>query len=337
MDASSATRLSFLLTLLLLTFIPTPSSCRSLATTVRCNKDDYNALMEIKAALGNPYHLASWVANTDCCDWYDVECDSTTNRIDQLNIFQANITGQIPAAIGDLPYLNTLVFRHITNLTGTIPSTITNLKLLTMVRLSYTNLSGPIPSFLSELTNLDYLDLSFNQFSGSIPSSLSSLPNLTVLHLDRNDLTGEIPESFGNFQQSISLYLSHNNLSGEIPKSLEAVDFVTIDVGRNKLEGDGSMLFKANGSAETIDLSRNQFMFNLSMVEIASNLQYFDISHNKIYGSIPEAITGLNLQYLNVSYNRLCGEIPQGGRVQNFDSYSFFHNKCLCGSPLAAC
>ncbi|XP_043691460.1 polygalacturonase inhibitor-like [Telopea speciosissima] len=331
---------SFLiLTLFLLSFLPTPSFCsRSLATTVRCNKNDYTALMKIKAALNNPYHLASWVANTDCCDWYDVECDSNTNRIIQLTIFQANISGQIPDAVGDLPYLNTLVFRHITNLTGTIPSTITNLKYLTMVRLSYTNLSGSIPPFLSKLTNLDYLDLSFNQFTGSIPSSLSSLPNLTVLHLDRNSLTGTIPKSFGNFKQSLNLYLSHNQISGEIPTTLGKVDFVTIDLGRNKLQGDASMLFKANGSTtQTIDLSRNMFAFNLSKVEFATNLQYLDISHNKIYGSIPEAITGLDLQYLNVSYNQLCGKIPQGGKVQNFDSYSFYHNKCLCGSPLAAC
>ncbi|XP_042510850.1 polygalacturonase inhibitor-like [Macadamia integrifolia] len=331
------TRISFFLTLLLLCFLPTPSSSRSLATTVRCNKNDYDALMKIKAALNNPYHLASWVANTDCCDWYDVECDSSTNRIISLTIFQANISGQIPDAVGDLPYLNTLVFRHITNLTGTIPSTITNLKLLSMVRLSYTNLSGAIPSFVSQLTNLDFLDLSFNQFSGSIPSSLSSLPKLTVLHLDRNSLTGAIPETFGNFQQSLNLYLSHNQLSGEIPNSLGDVDFTTIDLSRNKLQGDASMVFKANGSTETIDLSRNMFAFNLSNVEFASNLQHLDISHNKIYGSIPETITGLDLQYLNVSYNLLCGSIPQGGKVQNFDSYSFYHNKCLCGSPLAAC
>ncbi|XP_043691459.1 polygalacturonase inhibitor 1-like [Telopea speciosissima] len=337
MEASPTTLLSFLFTLFLLSFLPTSFSSRSLAKSVRCNKHDYTALMKIKAALHNPYHLASWVPNTDCCDWYVVECDSTTNRIVQLTIFQANISGQIPSEVGDLPYLNTLVFRHITNLTGNIPSTITKLKYLTMLRLSWTNLSGQIPSFLSKLTNLDFLELNYNQFTGSIPSSLSSLPKLTGLRLDRNKLTGTIPESFGNFKQSIYLYLSHNNLSGEIPKSLGKVDFVTIDLGRNKLQGDASMLFKSNGSIQTIDLSRNMFAFNLSNVKFATNLQYLDISHNKIYGSIPEAITGLDLQYLNVSYNRLCGKIPQGGKVQNFDSYSFYHNKCLCGSPLAAC
>ncbi|XP_042510780.1 polygalacturonase inhibitor-like isoform X1 [Macadamia integrifolia] len=334
------TRVSVFLTLLLLCFVPTPSSSssRSLSKTVRCNKNDYKALMKIKAEL-QPYNMGSWIPNTDCCDWYAVECDSTTNRIVTLSIFQANISGQIPEAVGDLPYLNYIMFHHITNLTGTIPSTLTNLKHLTMLRLSNTNLSGPIPSFLSQIPSLEFLELSYNQFSGSIPSSLSSLPNLTVLHLDRNSLIGTIPESFGKFKQpSFSLYLSHNQLSGEIPKSLGDVDFNTIDLSRNMLQGDASMLFKANGSTEGIDLSRNHMLeFDLSKVEFAKNLQHLDISHNKIYGSIPEAITGLDLQYLNVSYNRLCGKIPQGGKVQNFDSYSFYHNKCLCGSPLTAC
>ncbi|XP_043693342.1 polygalacturonase inhibitor 1-like [Telopea speciosissima] len=294
--------------------------------------------MKIKAALHNPYHLASWIPNTDCCKWYCVECDYNTNRIIHLVITQSNISGQIPAEIGDLPYLNYIAFLHIPNLTGTIPSTITKLKLLTMLRLSWTNLSGPIPSFLSQLPNLNFLDLYFNQFSGSIPSSLANLPKLTELYLDHNSLTGTIPESFGKFKNSMSLYLSQNQLSGEIPKSLGEVDFVNIDLSRNKLQGDASMLFKAaKGSPWKIDLSRNMLEFNLSKVELWEKMEVLDISHNKIFGSIPEAITGLNLQHLNVSYNRLCGRIPQGGSVQNSDSYCFFHNKCLCGSPLAAC
>jgi hypothetical protein len=182
------------------------------------------------------------------------------------------------------------------------------------------------------------LDLSFNGFSGSIPSSLALLPNLGALHLDRNKLTGSIPESFGTFKGSVpDLYLSHNQLTGEIPASLGNMDFSVIDLSRNKLVGDASMLFGLNKTTNNVYLSRNLFEFNLSNVVFPSTMENLDINHNKIFGSIPPQMTQLPLQSLNVSYNRLCGQIPVGGKLQSFDYSTYFHNRCLCGAPLGNC
>ncbi|XP_042479991.1 polygalacturonase inhibitor 2-like [Macadamia integrifolia] len=351
MNAFPTRRLFLLLsTLFLLSYLPTPSSSSSgpLSTSssvVLCNKDDYAALMKIKAAFHNASYFASWIPNTDCCNWTSVKCgdnSNSTNRITSLYIASAAfIFGHIPVDVGDLPYLESLVLIENLKVTGTIPSTITKLKFLGNLALSHNNLSGPIPSFLSQLPNLHSLDLSTNQFSGSIPSSLSDLPKLKQIILNSNSLTGVIPESFGKFQsrQSFWLDLSNNQLSGEIPKSFGDIDFFEIDLSGNKFVGDASMLFKANGSTEMIELSMNQMLeYNLSNVEIGKNLMYLRISHNKIFGSIPEAVTRMsNWQYFDVSYNLLCGKIPQGGNLQQFDSSSFYPNKCLCGAPLAAC
>ncbi|KAI3952587.1 hypothetical protein MKW98_015816 [Papaver atlanticum] len=267
--------------------------------------------MNIKMSLNNPYHLASWVPNTDCCEWYVVKCDRNTNRIIELTVFQGKISGQIPSSVGDLPYLETVVFKHLTNVTCTIPRSITMLKLSQVG---------------SQLTNLKYFDLSFNQFSGSIPPSLSEHKNLESIDLSRNRLTGSIPESFGRFPGPVipHLFLSHNQLSGPIPKSLGALDYGTID-------------FSNHGLTTFIDLSRNQFEFDLTKVKFPKSLTWLDLSHNKIFGRIPEEIKGLELQMLNVSYNSLCGKIPYGGKMQSFDKTEYFHNKCLCGPPMAGC
>lgn len=314
------------------------SSLLTASFSERCNPKDKKVLFQIKTSLNNPYHLASWTPNTDCCDWYCVECDETTNRINSLTIFSGQISGQIPPSVGDLPFLKTLIFRHLTNVTGQIPSAISKLKSLQMVRLSWTNLTGPVPAFFSQLKNLTYLDLSFNQLSGSIPSSLSSLPNLGALHLDRNKLTGSIPDSFGKFPGAVpDLYLSHNQLTGVIPKSLGDMDFTRIDLSRNKLQGDASILFGSKKTTQTLDISRNLFEFDLSKAEFSIELISLDLSHNKIYGSIPEGITSVDLQAFNVSYNRLCGKIPVGGKLRSFDYSTYFHNRCLCGAPLADC
>ncbi|KAM5558964.1 hypothetical protein ABKV19_020559 [Rosa sericea] len=305
-----------------------------------CNPQDKKVLFEIKTAFNNPYILSSWKSNADCCtDWYNVECDPNTNRINSLTIFTDDrLTGQIPAQVGDLPYLETLVLRKLPNLTGPIQPSIAKLKHLKTLRLSWNGLSGSVPDFLSQLKNLTFLELNFNNFTGSIPSSLSQLPNLASLRLDRNKFTGHIPSSFGQFVGVIpDLYLSHNQLTGKIPTSLGKMDFSRLDLSRNMLEGDALFLFGLNKTTEIVDLSRNMLEFDLSKAEFTNSLILLDLNHNRLTGSIPEELTEVKLQFFNVSYNRLCGQIPVGGNLQNFDNTSYFHNRCLCGTPLPSC
>ncbi|KAF3504793.1 hypothetical protein F2Q69_00045370 [Brassica cretica] len=138
--------------------------------------------------------------------------DATVNhRVISLSIYTVQISSQIPPEVGDLPYLEKLMLHKITNITGQIPSTITKLKYLRFIRLSWLNLTGPVPDFLSQLMNLEYLNLSFNQLSGSIPSSLALLPKLLYVELSRNKLTGTIPESFGSLQTELPYLISSSH------------------------------------------------------------------------------------------------------------------------------
>ncbi|KAI3472154.1 hypothetical protein Pfo_029642 [Paulownia fortunei] len=284
----------------------------SIAVSERCHPNDKRALLEIKKALNNPYNLISWDPKIDCCDWNVVECDEKTHRISVFSLLIADLNCPIPTAISDLPYLETLIF-HKTNVTGQIPQAITKLSELKFLDLSWNHLSGPIPSFLSQLKKLTYISLSFNNFTGSIPASLSQLPKLQGLLLDRNKLSGEIPESFAEFrQQDFYLYLSHNQLTGTIPRKLGYANFTLIDVSRNRLEGDISILFGKNKSIGVADFSRNKLQFNFTKVEFPKSLTNLDLNHNRITGSLPEGLAKIDLIRLNVSYNRLCGQIPEG-------------------------
>nr|VDC78439.1 unnamed protein product [Brassica rapa] len=306
-----------------------------------CHKDDENALLKIKKSLNNPYTIISWDPKDDCCTWVSVECGDATvdHRVISLDISNDDVSAQIPPEVGDLSYLQTLIFRKLPNLTGEIQPTIAKLKYLRFLWLSWTNLTGPVPEFLSQLKDLEYINLSFNDLSGSIPGSLSLLPKLGILELSRNKLTGSIPESFGAFKGVVppEIFLSHNQLSGSIPKSLGNLDFHRIDFSHNKLEGDASMMFGAKKTSWSVDLSRNKLQFDISKVKVATTVNNLDLNHNRITGSIPVQWTELTLQSFNVSYNRLCGRIPQGGDLQIFDAYAYLHNKCLCGAPLQSC
>ncbi|MBP7212695.1 MAG: hypothetical protein KBA03_00520 [Anaerolineaceae bacterium] len=83
---------------------------------------------------------------------------------------------------------------------------------VTSLDLHWNNLTGSIPSTLSNLSNLESLSLYLNQLTGSIPANLGSLSNLQWLDLSDNLLTGSIPLSFVNLTNIIVFYFSETNL-----------------------------------------------------------------------------------------------------------------------------
>ncbi|CAK8541356.1 unnamed protein product [Lathyrus sativus] len=313
------------------------------ATSEQCNPQDKKALLQIKKEFNTSKTLQNlWDPKTDCCIWVWVECHPTTNRVTGLVMkFDEpgnDIVGHIPSSVAQLPYLEHLEFSNFPKLTGTINPVISNLKHLKYLVISSTGVSGTIPSFVSQFQNLELLDLSFNSLTGTIPSSLSQLPKIQSLRLHNNKLTGQIPSSFGSFKKpGPDIYLSNNRLSGHIPASLGQIDPETIHLSANKLEGDASMLF-GKKRTQLIDLSRNLLSFDFSKVDLPKSLTYLHLDHNYIYGKIPQVLNKRNaLERFDVSYNLLCGEIPQGGDLQRFGVFAFYHNKCLCGSPLPKC
>ena len=312
----------------------------SMAVADQCHDDDHAALVAIDTAMGSPYHFASWTPDSACCDWYDVDCDADTGRVVGLRVYQdANMSGAIPDAIGNLTFLETLTLHHLPAISGVIPDSLATLSNLSELTISYTGVSGPVPSFLSTLTALTLLDLSYNSLTGAIPPSLANLISLSSINLRRNSLSGTIPSLLlSKSPDGAYLQLSHNNLSGAIPTEFAAVNFSYVDLSRNALSGEAACLFGADKALQHLDVSRNALNFDLSAIEFPEQLTYVDLSHNTIRGAIPTQVATLTgLQQFNVSFNRLCGTVPTGGNMSRFDRYSYLHNKCLCGAPLTAC
>ncbi|XP_074306993.1 polygalacturonase inhibitor 1-like [Silene latifolia] len=307
----------------------------------RCHPDDKKALLQIKRAFNNAGKFATLKPDTDCCEWYLIECDESTNRVRILSVTnETEVAGRIPDAVGDLPYLERVYFTSLPNLIGPIPQAIAKLKKLKSLTIVDTNITGPIPGVLSKLTNLDEINLAYNKITGSIPASLANLPILQGLSLEHNLLTGPIPDTFSRFKNNPYFYLNlaENQLSGPIPKSLGEAKFMGLDISRNSLTGDASVFFGKNKGLLWVDLSRNKFTFDMTKVAFPNGLGTLDLSHNKIYGSLPKSLTEIpGLMTFNVSCNQLCGQIPKGGALYLFDKSSYVQNKCLCGAPLAPC
>ncbi|XP_004959630.1 polygalacturonase inhibitor-like [Setaria italica] len=208
-------------------------------------RGDNAALLAIKAALGNPYHFASWTPDYTCCDWYDVDYDDSIGRVVGLSVFQdGNIMGTIPDVIAGLVHLQSLTWHHLPGISGPIPPAIAKLSNLSSLTISWNAISGPVSSFLGVLTKLTFLDLSFNSLTGTIPTSLAAIPNLSIINLSHTRLTGSIPPRLlSKSADQIYLWLSHNNLSGTLPAEFAAANFSHLNLSRNRFTGNAPGLF----------------------------------------------------------------------------------------------
>ena len=148
-------------------------------------------------ALYNATRGASWSTSTNWLsdrpldEWHGVTTNSV-GRVTLLLLSDNELTGPIPAELGDLSNLEWLW-------------------------LSGNELTGPIPAWLGDLSNLEWLNLGDNQLTGPIPAELGDLSNLQNLWLSRNQLTGPIPAELGDPHQSANAGPRQQPVDGAYP------------------------------------------------------------------------------------------------------------------------
>ncbi|KAK1371659.1 Inactive receptor kinase [Heracleum sosnowskyi] len=156
---------------------------------------------------------------------------------------------------------------------------------------------------------LRVLDLGDNQLTGELPS-LGDLPSLRVLRLGNNELYGSIPEALlGSSVPVEELDLSRNGFSGSIPK-INSTTLSTLNLSVNVLSG---LLPPSVGRCQIVDLSRNSLSDDISVVQNwEANLEVLDLSSNKLVGNLPTALgTYPRLSVVDLSVNKLDGFLPR--------------------------
>lgn len=228
-----------------------------------------------------------WLVRSRACDWYGVRCSD--GHVDKLDLDGNNLTGELPEAIGDLPFLR-YFYVDDNALTGGIPASINKLSNLTYFYAYNNNLTSPLPSDWSNLQSLERLYLYSNSISGELPSSVANLTNLKYLLLHGNNLTGQLPENLGNLSNVVYLYLNKNSFTGSIP----------VSIGNLK-------------NVERFYLYENKLTGSLpSTLGDMPSLEYLALNSNNLTGVLPDSIGRLNkLRYLNVEKNSLSGTIPE--------------------------
>ncbi|KAK0600793.1 hypothetical protein LWI29_018414 [Acer saccharum] len=253
------------------------------------HEDDHNRTVE------------SWVDDkaSNCCDWYRVECSTTTGRVMNLSL-------------SGLLYKSTTILNF---------SLFQPLEQLQILDLSYNSFEGwvdsrgNIPS-LNLLTSLEYLSLRDNNFEGLFSfGSLANLSKLEIFQLSTKDSTLQVLET-ENFLQPPSqlkvLYLTKCNLHG-IPSFLmyqHSLEF--IDLSNNKLVGMfPTWLLQNNTRLQGLYLINNSLSRILLLPNSTHDLLELRISSNNLNGQLPMNITVIlpRLVHLDLSENWFSGSL----------------------------
>ncbi|OAO97366.1 RLP50 [Arabidopsis thaliana] len=247
-------------------------------------------------------------------------------------------------------------------LSGQLPKSLINCSYLQFLNVEENRINDTFPSWLKSLPNLQLLVLRSNEFHGPIfsPGDSLSFPKLRFFDISENRFSGVLPSDYfvgwsvmssfvdiidntpgftvvGDDQESFhkSVVLTIKGLNMELVGSGFEI-YKTIDVSRNRLEGDIPESIGILKELIVLNMSNNAFTGHLPpSLSNLSNLQSLDLSQNRLSGSIPGELGELTfLARMNFSYNMLEGPIPQGTQIQSQNSSSFIGNPSLCGAPL---
>ncbi len=276
--------------------------------------NDCTVLLAVKETLAGEAEL-NWSATLRISEWQGVTLGGPEGRVIALELPRMELNGRVPAALGHLAGLQSLV------LDGNL-------------------LTGAIPPELGKLTDLEILGLAANALTGPIPPELAKLSSLRELWLSGNHLTGSLPPE------------RHSVAGGEAPCPAASAlnpglraDCALLLASRDILAGD----MRLNWSEQLpIELWRGVTIGGSSdrvtRLELASSglngrippalgrlsqLVSLDLSRNRLTGPVPPELGELtNLERLGLSSNALSGPIPpELGKLSQLRELWLKHNR----------
>ena len=197
-------------------------------------------------------------------------------------------------------------------------------KSLTEVHLSNNDLTGTLPSELLELTLLTYLSLGFNKLTGRIPADIARLSNLKLLRLDGNHISGQIPAVIGTLEQLRVLSLLDNYLTGTLPRELNDLRMLeSLDLQRGTSISDNIPSIDDDSPERVGGGIRGPLLSFQDSTKLVSVV----LLGNSLSGSIPfDFLNGVadkaQLIEVNVEDNQLTGKLPAS--LAQFSQMNFF-------------
>jgi len=269
----------------------------------------------------NWYFKDHWLQeNFPVSDWYGVT--ALNNRVIRLDLFNNNLSGDIPEEIGNLDSLsyldlsadtilslpNTLgnlitldTLALFASIIDTLPPEIGNLQDLKYFIFSYTQIRY-LPEKTEGLIKLEYL-LGYHGKLRNIPENIGNLSSLKVIDLQVNEISN-LPQSIGNCTNLIELHLNANKIP-EIPAEIgNLTNLEYLILGGNYLNELPNEIFTLT-NLRYLNFAANNLTYIPALIGNLTNLENFQFFKNK-FTSIPDEIGNLvNLNYINGYSNKI--------------------------------
>ncbi|KAM3754644.1 hypothetical protein ACB098_03G181700 [Castanea mollissima] len=276
--------------------------------------------------------MKSWKADSDCCSWDGVTCDTQNGEVIGLDLSNSWLYGPLNSnsslfSLHHLRELN-LALNNFSSST-TIPSEFGQLVRLTHLNLSHSFLHGRIPSEISWLCNLVSLDLSENYFVHSVGGDyneklldlrridlealVQNMTYLRELHLGKVNISSSLPQSLANMSSLTSLSLFECNLQGKFPSYIFLLPKIqAIDLSYNPNLVGFLPKFQSRSFLKELRLPYTNLSGEFpNSISNLKSLNYLDLSSNNLSGAISPSIGNLSqLTHLSLSYNNFNGQLP---------------------------
>ncbi|MCY4204981.1 MAG: S8 family serine peptidase, partial [Bacteroidetes bacterium] len=270
-------------------------------------------------------------SESEFSSWYGV--GFSERRLFLLDLSENNLSGTLPTNLSNLRQLEILNL-YDNALTGPIPSELGQLSELNQLYIENNSLTGSLPSELGNLSKMQKFDVSNNNLSGNIPSQLTQLSEMELLRLNNNSFTGPIPSGLNNLSNLNDLWLSHNSLTDGIPANLGQLTGLTIlALHYNSLTGAIPTSLGNLGRLEVLTISNNSLTGGIpTQLGGLSRLEYLWLSSNSLTGGIPSELANLvSVQDLRLHNNSLSDAIPsQLGNLSELQTLTL-HGNSLTG------
>eukprot|EP01084_Bolivina_argentea_P074713 135508_1 len=244
--------------------------------------------------------------------------NTTHSHIQTIELSERNISGTIPSQISNFKAIDTISLRNI-SIRGTIPHSLCNLKTLKSLKIQYTYLNGSIPNCISNLSKLQSFDSKVNlNITGTIPKGFCQLPILKTLRIQYSTLTGTLHDCLLNKIGLQKFELNGNQLTGNI-KSIPP-NITNFQIAQNLFHGTLPSFPKTAQLTQFI-IYENQFEGDINDVfpylNVLKDVQGFALFNNDISGDITEILRYLflnatSLGYIGIQNNpKITGTIPE--------------------------